>query len=86
MARGRKTGGRTKGTPNKTTMLAKEAIEAAAVGLGGTDRLIAWAKEDPQNERIFWGSIYPKLLPLTLNGGDKAIKVAFVTATDGGDN
>jgi hypothetical protein len=59
--------GRPKGTLNKTTVAAKEAIEAAAEGLGGTARLVAWAQEDPANERVFWGSIYPKLLPLTAN-------------------
>ncbi|MBK7459896.1 MAG: hypothetical protein IPJ42_16280 [Betaproteobacteria bacterium] len=31
------------------------------------DRLIAWAQQDPLNERAFWASIYPKLLPLTVN-------------------
>ena len=52
--------GRKKGTPNKVTTAAKEAIAMAAEGLGGTDRIIAWAKEDPLNERAFWSSIYPK--------------------------
>lgn len=68
MAAGRKTGGRTKGTPNKTTLVAKEAISLAAEQLGGTARLVAWAKEDPSNERVFWGTIYPKLLPLQVSG------------------
>jgi hypothetical protein len=68
MAAGRKTGGRTKGTPNKTTLAAKEAISLAAERLGGTDRLVAWAQEDPANERVFWGTIYPKLLPLQVSG------------------
>lgn len=45
-------------------MAVKDAILAAAEGLGGVPRIIAWAKEDPQNERIFWGTIYPKVLPL----------------------
>ena len=49
-------------------MAVKDAIAAAAEGLGGTDRLIAWAQEDPLNERAFWSSIYPKLLPLQLTG------------------
>jgi hypothetical protein len=61
--------GRKKGVPNKTTTLAKEAIAAAAEGLGGTQRLIEWAKEDPANERVFWGQIYTKLLPLQVTGG-----------------
>lgn len=63
--------GRKKGVPNKTTMAAKEAIALAAEGLGGTDRLIAWAQEDPLNERAFWASIYPKLIPVTLAGDSK---------------
>lgn len=60
--------GRPKGVPNKITMAAKDAIAAAAEALGGTDRLVAWAKEDPKNEGVFWGQIYPKLLPLQLSG------------------
>jgi hypothetical protein len=27
-----------------------------------------WAKEDPVNERAFWASIYPRLLPLQVTG------------------
>jgi hypothetical protein len=60
--------GRVKGSLNKTTKTAKEAIALAAEGLGGTNRLIAWAQEDPLNERAFWSSIYPKLLPLQVSG------------------
>ena len=63
-----KTGGRRKGTPNKVTSLAKDAIAAAAEELGGAERLVAWAREDPANERVFWGTIYPKLLPLQAGG------------------
>lgn len=60
--------GRPKGVPNKMTIAVKEAIAEAAEGLGGTARLIEWAKEDPANERAFWTSIYPKLLPLQVTG------------------
>ncbi|MEM5315559.1 hypothetical protein [Paraburkholderia sp. JHI869] len=63
-----KTGGRKKGTPNKATRTVKDAIALAAEKLGGVDRLVAWAKEDPLNERVFWGTIYPKLLPLQVAG------------------
>jgi hypothetical protein len=70
MAKGQKTGGRVKGTPNKMTQTAKEAIALAAEQLGGTARLVAWAQEEPQNERVFWGTIYPKLLPLQVTGKD----------------
>ena len=74
---GRKTGGRKKGTPNKTTKAAKDAIAAAAVELGGVARLVEWAREEKQNERIFWGTIYPKLLPLQV-AGDQADPVRTV--------
>lgn len=64
---GRGNPGKPKGALTKTTKLAKEAIALAAEGLGGTERLIAWAQEDPLNERAFWTSIYTKLLPLQVN-------------------
>ncbi|VVD96239.1 hypothetical protein PIN31009_01889 [Pandoraea iniqua] len=54
--------------PAKTTLAAKEAIALAADKLGGADRLYNWAQEDPANERVFWGTIYPKLLPLQVTG------------------
>lgn len=68
--------GKPKGATSKTTRTAKEAIALAAEGLGGADRLIAWAKEDPLNERAFWSNIYPKLLPLQVTGeGGGAVEV-----------
>ena len=63
-AAGNRGKGRPKGSKNKTTTLAKAAIATAAEKLGGTDRLVAWAQEAPENERAFWTTIYPKLLPL----------------------
>jgi len=67
MAKGIKTGGRKAGVPNAVTKAAKDAIAEVAEGLGGPQRMLAWAQEDPINERLFWNSIYPKLLPLTVN-------------------
>ena len=68
LAPGKPGPGRPPGSRNKTTVAAKEAIALAAEGLGGTKRLIQWAKEDPKNEHAFWSSIYPKLLPLQVSG------------------
>ena len=48
--------GRPKGTLNKTTQSAKDAIAQAAESLGGTARLVEWVKEDPSNEKVFWGT------------------------------
>lgn len=60
--------GRPKGLQNKTTRLAKEAIAFAADKLGGAERLAEWAGEHPDNEKAFWATIYPKLLPLQVQG------------------
>ena len=64
----RKGAGRPKGSPNKVGKAAKDAIAAAAEELGGHERLVAWAKEDPANERAFWTTVYPKLIPVTMSG------------------
>jgi len=75
-----KYGGRQKGTPNKMTKTALEAISYAADALGGPERLTAWAQEDPANEKIFWGTIYPKLLPLKLTGDpDQPLAIQEIT-------
>jgi hypothetical protein len=64
----RKGAGRPKGSPNKLGKAAKDVIHQAATELGGAERLLSWIKEDPLNERAFWATIYPKLLPLTVSG------------------
>jgi hypothetical protein len=56
--------GRPKGSLNKVGKAAKEVIAEAAEMLGGVERIVAWAKEAPENEKAFWSSIYPKLVPL----------------------
>ncbi|MBY6005385.1 hypothetical protein KUV62_15780 [Salipiger bermudensis] len=62
--------GRPKGSPNKTTATAKAMIEEAADKLGGAKRMVAWAQEDPANERAFWATIYPKLIPVQVANPD----------------
>ena len=60
--------GKPVGAVTKTGKLAREAIALAAEKLGGVDRLVSWAQEDPSNERAFWATIYPKLIPVQLTG------------------
>lgn len=60
----------------------------AADKLGGADRLFAWAQENPDNERVFWQSIYTKLIPVQVTGEDggplkAAIEVTFRSANAG---
>ena len=65
-------GGSRKGVPNKVTAAAKSVIAEAAEKLGGVQRLVDWAKEDPENESKFWATIYPKLIPMQVTGEDGA--------------
>lgn len=64
-ARGR---GRPLGAKSKVSKAAKEVIAQAAEAMGGADRLLAWTKEAPENEKAFWTTIYPKLVSLTVSG------------------
>lgn len=64
MAKGVKTGGRTKGTPNRTTVAVKEAFKLAFDNLGGVDALVTWAQ---QNQTQFY-QLYSKLIPSEVVG------------------
>ena len=72
MARGgkREGAGRKPGVQNQLTKAAKDVIAQVAEDLGGAEGMYEWVKSDPANEKIFWGGIYPKLLPLQLTGAD----------------
>lgn len=70
--------GRPKGSKNKVSAEAKDVIARAAAELGGESRLVAWALEAPENEKAFWSTIYPKLLPLTV-AGDSSNPLNLVT-------
>jgi hypothetical protein len=61
-------GGRKAGTPNRRTVEVRQVIQQAAHQIGGVDRLIAWIKADPENEKIFWAQMYLKLLPIRVMG------------------
>ena len=78
MAAGKKTGGRVAGTPNKLTKAARDVIAGCAEALGGMDRMVAWAKEDPVNERIFWSSIYPRMVPIDVTTDGKSLTFQVV--------
>ena len=66
--KGKRFGGRQKGTPNKTTAKVKEAMELAFEGIGGVPALIEWAED---NKTEFY-KLFAKLLPVqveaNLNG------------------
>lgn len=66
MAVGKKTGGRTKGTPNKLTVKVKDAIAQAFDKVGGVDYLVKLAKDDPKTFCMLVG----KIIPLEVTGAD----------------
>lgn len=59
--------GRPKGMQNKSTKLAKEAIAKAFDEIGGVDGLVEWAQKNDEHKKVFYGTIYPKLLPLEVD-------------------
>lgn len=70
--------GRPKGTPNKITVAAKEAIQAAFDKLGGTDAFVKWAEKE-KNQTAFYAHVYPKLLPLDMKiAGELTSKIVQV--------
>ena len=73
MAAGRKTGGRTKGTPNKLTADLKEMILGALADAGGRNYLLAQSESNPTAFMTLVG----KVLPLQLTG-DAANPVSVV--------
>ena len=74
-------GGRPKGSVNKIGATAKEMIAQAATNIGGTLRLTEWIKEDPANEKAFWTSIYPKLIPVQVGGDPESPMVHEIRRT-----
>jgi hypothetical protein len=76
MAYGKKTGGRTKGTPNKLSSTVKANVVAVFDDLNGEDlrHMKEWARENPTQ----YYNLYAKLLPTEIeaeveHGGSIAI-------------
>lgn len=61
--KGKKQGGRQKGTPNKMTSSVKEAFQAAYKSIGGDRALADWARNNPTH----FYQLYAKLIPQDIN-------------------
>lgn len=70
MAPGIKTGGRKKGTPNKTTALLKDAILQAATNAGGGDLTSYLQVQALENPGPFM-ALLGKVLPMTVAGDNE---------------
>ena len=55
--------GRPKGSRNKVTNEAKQAVLMAFDAIGGFRRLAEWIRADTAHETLFWTKIFPLLLP-----------------------
>jgi hypothetical protein len=73
--------GRPKGSPNKTTTAAKEAIAEAFEKMGGTAALVEWAGRSDDNRKVFYSQIWPKIFPLQV-GGDPNNPVGIATVVE----
>lgn len=68
MARGVKTGGRVKGTPNKTTALLKDAILHAAEAAGGAEGIVGYLTTQAQENPGPFMALLGKVLPSEVAG------------------
>lgn len=80
--KGKKTGGRQPGSPNRLSLSAKECISQVAQRLGGVDALYNWVNADNYNKNSFWTKIYPRLLPVQLTGDGQAPISILIQAAD----
>jgi hypothetical protein len=69
MAKGRKTGGRKKGTTNKLTADLRTAIQGAFDKVGGQSYLQQVAQDDPRTFCKLLGMTLPKDVNLKAEGG-----------------
>lgn len=74
MAEGHKTGGRQKGTPNKTTALLKDAImkaaESAGEDMAGKGGVVGYCTFLAKSEPKAFAQLLGKVLPMQLTGDD----------------
>lgn len=80
MAKGQKTGGRQKGTPNKVNAALKEAILLAAENAGGKDGLVGYLTHQANEQPVAFMTLLGKVLPMTIQG-DADNPVQFVVVT-----
>lgn len=69
--------GRKRGSPDKVTHNAKQAIESVFNGLGGWEGMLAWAKV-PENTGLFYTQIYTKLIPKDLRDNPNGNRIQVV--------
>lgn len=73
-----KTGGRKKGTPNKTTALLKDAILQAAEAAGDKEGMLGYLTSQAKANPVAFLSLLGKVLPMQVTGeGGGPVAVSF---------
>ena len=67
MAKGEKTGGRQKGSLNKTTTAVREALTTAFEEMGGVASLVDWGRQNETEFYRLWSKLIPQESPVTVN-------------------
>jgi hypothetical protein len=76
----KKTGGRKKGTPNKTTALLKDAILQAATEAGGDDGLVGYLTKQARENPVSFNALLGKVVPMQVTGdGGGSVQLEFKT-------
>lgn len=68
MAKGKKTGGRVKGTPNKVHSSVKNAVIETFNNLGGVEHMTDWAKLNPNEYYKLAARLIPTEIQAELTG------------------
>lgn len=78
--KGKKTGGRVKGTPNKLTSSFKEAVQTVYQEIGGNENFARWAR---RNETEYY-KIAARLIPTEIAGSPimRPLIIDMVTDAD----
>jgi hypothetical protein len=80
MAKGKKTGGRTKGVPNKVTGALKDMVLQALADVGGVDYLKTQAIDNPNAFMTLVGRVLP--LQVKQGGDDPKVPVSKLAVID----
>jgi hypothetical protein len=75
MAKGIKTGGRKKGTPNKVNASMRAAFHEAFDNLGGVPALVRWAQSEPTE----FYKLAARLIPIDVTSNGDSITIERVT-------
>lgn len=86
MATGKKTGGRSAGTPNKQTVAVKQCLINAFEQIGGWQNLAKWGMENQTEFYKLWARMIPHEVTGE-DGGDLKVTIKSIvhTSADEGD-